>query len=147
MPSHLLPLDHMRPPSPLPLAAIPLDLPPPSQSGKRRHCGKGSMDDLRRKERAKAKRSAERLATKLSLPYGEYAVKPQVINKYIRYALPISVRFDAKKLRHTKTAYTGCKLGVVQGEFIALKSLLEGTRNLDFVWRFGMVSGSDFKMV
>ena len=34
-------------------------------------------------------------------------VKPRVINKHVRPALAVDVKFDAMKLRHVKSAYTG----------------------------------------
>jgi hypothetical protein len=48
-----------------------------------------------------------RLDEKRAAPYGDYAVKPRIINKYIRPSVAVNVKFDALKLRHTKSAYTG----------------------------------------
>ena len=37
-------------------------------------------------------------------------VKPRVINKHVRPTLAVDVKFDAMKLRHVKSAYTGGRL-------------------------------------
>ena len=78
----------------------------PQPSKKRKHA-KGSNEDSRRKGRANAKRAAVRLATKRAAPYGDYMVKPRIINKHVRPATAVDVKFDAMKLRHTKAGYTG----------------------------------------
>jgi hypothetical protein len=74
---------------------------------KRRSYAKGSKEDIRRKERGNARRAAARLVAKQAAAYGDYAVKPRVINKHVRPAMAIDVKFDTAKLRHTKSAYTG----------------------------------------
>jgi hypothetical protein len=47
------------------------------------------------------------LNAKQAAPYGDYVVKPRLVNKHARPAAAVDVKFDAMKLRHTKSAYTG----------------------------------------
>ena len=65
------------------------------------------IEDTRRKRRGHAKRAVERLEAKRAAPYGEYAIKPKVLNQYVRPATYINTKLDAMKLKHTKYAYTG----------------------------------------
>jgi hypothetical protein len=67
------------------------------------------MEVTRRKRRGHAKRAVERLEAKRAAPYGEYAIKPKVLEKYVRPATSINTKLDAMKLKHTKHAYTGGK--------------------------------------
>jgi hypothetical protein len=97
---------------PLPLLPPCLDAIPSSSSKQLRPSENpkyrpGSAEDIRRKKRANAKRAVKRLEAKRAVPYGDYAVKPRIINKYVRSSTAIGVKFDATKLRHTKHAYTG----------------------------------------
>jgi hypothetical protein len=115
MPDNTLPLSppllllgptQSRPSSPFPASSSVTKASNP-QPGKKRKHAKGSKEDIRRKEHANAKRAVARLTTKRAAPYGDYMVKPRVINKYVRPATAVDVKFDAMKLRHTKTGYTG----------------------------------------
>jgi len=91
---------------------MPLPSTPTSsaQAHKTPKCTPGSADDIRRKGRGNQKRAMRRLEEKRAAPYGDYIVKPRVINKYIRPAIAVDVKLDALKLRHTKSAYTGGRL-------------------------------------
>jgi hypothetical protein len=113
-------LDNGLQPSPPPLSLDPTPLPDPTagplkspklsqprEKSKYRH---GSVEDIRRKKRANAKRAVKRLEHKRAAPYGDYSVKPHAINKYVRSATAIDAKLDAIKLRHTKQAYTGGRL-------------------------------------
>lgn len=104
-------LDHTQPP--------PLKWPPPhtffnhasgSQPFKKPKYARGSKEDIRRKGRANAKRAVARLDEKRAAPYGDYVVKPRLVNKHVRPAAAVHVKYDAMKLRHTKSAYTGGRL-------------------------------------
>jgi hypothetical protein len=99
----LLPPSLSQDPSPS-LTSTPI---PPTHAPKKPKSTPGSADDIRRKKRANSKRAMRRLEEKRAASYGDYVVKPQVINKYIRPAVAIDVKLDALKLRHTKSAYTG----------------------------------------
>ena len=50
------------------------------------------------------------LNAKQAAAYGNYVVKPWIINKHVRPALAVDVKFDAMKLRHAKSAYIGGRL-------------------------------------
>jgi hypothetical protein len=66
-------------------------------------------EDSRRKCRGHTKRAIERLEAKRAAPYGEYVIKPKVLNKYVMPATSINTKLNATRLKHTKHAYTGIK--------------------------------------
>jgi hypothetical protein len=92
----------------------------------------GSADDIRRKRRGNQKRAMRRLEEKRAAPYGDYIVKPRIINKYIRPAIAIDVKFDALKLRHTKSAYTGGRLKSAARRVYSLDELVGGGSKFKF---------------
>lgn len=110
---NLLPLPPSFSLEPAPSAPL-LRRPPEPSSSTQPHktpkCTRGSADDMRRKNRANTKRAMRRLEEKRATGYGDYVVKPRIINKYIRPAAAVDVKFDAMKLRHTKSAYTGGRI-------------------------------------
>jgi hypothetical protein len=70
-----------------------------------------------------------RLEEKRAASYGDYIAKPQVINKYIRPVVAIDVKFDALKLRQTKSAYTGGRLKSAARRVYTLDELVgEGSK-------------------
>jgi hypothetical protein len=105
--SNFPPVDSTTNACPLPLTSSLDPMPGPS------HGESNSVvrltEDTRRKRRSHAKRAAERLEAKRAAPYGEYAIKPKVLNKYVRPATSINTKLNAMKLKHTKHAYTGGK--------------------------------------
>jgi hypothetical protein len=91
-------------------AASPfLDQPPPGQSRSMPKTSTGPTEAVRRKARGHAKRAIQRFREKQTMPYGEYCVKPKVLNTYIRPAKAIGTKLDAIKMKHSKHAYTGGK--------------------------------------
>lgn len=106
----LLSLDSpLLPPPPLCLDAAPSSSSKQSQPSEKPKYRPGSAEDIRRKKRANARQAVKRLEAKQAEPYGDYAVKPRIINKYVRSSTAVGVKFDATKLRHTKHAYTGSR--------------------------------------
>jgi hypothetical protein len=65
-----------------------------------------------------------RLEEKRAAGHGDYVVKPRIINKYIWPAVAAGVTFDALKLRHTKSAYTGGRLKAASRRVYGLDELV-----------------------
>jgi hypothetical protein len=127
---------------PSPLSSPDLDLapspplvsgPPGSsstmQSCKTLKCTRGSADDICRKKRGNSRRAMRRLEEKRAAGHSDYAVKPRIINKYIQPAVAAGVKFDALKLRHTKSAYTGGRLKAASRRVYNLDELV-GERSI-----------------
>jgi hypothetical protein len=69
----------------------------------------GSVENSLRKKRGHAKRAMQRLERKRAAPFGDYAVKPSVLNRHVRPASAIQSGLKTKKLKHTKNAWTGAR--------------------------------------
>ena len=69
----------------------------------------GSVENSLRKKRGHAKRAMQRMEQKRAAPFGEYAVKPSVLNRHVRPAAAIQSELKTKKLKHTKNAWTGAR--------------------------------------
>ena len=80
--------------------------PPPCEAPKYTH---GSVEDNRRKNRGKLKRAIKRLEEKRAVPYGDYAVKPSVLNRRVRPATAIKTALNTGKLGATKNGWTGAR--------------------------------------
>ena len=97
------------PASPQPTNFSHVDSTMTSPSHGKSRSGTGLTEDSRRKRRGHANRAIECLEAKRAAPYGEYAIKPKVLNKYVWPATSINTKLDAIRLKHTKHAYTGGK--------------------------------------
>jgi hypothetical protein len=97
------------PTSPQPTNFSHMDSTTTSPSHGKSRSGTGLTEDSRRKRRSHAKHTIERLEAKRAAPYGKYAIKPKVLNKYVRPATSINTKLDTIRLKHTKHAYTGGK--------------------------------------
>ena len=69
----------------------------------------GSVENSLCKKRGHAKRAMQRMEQKRAVPFGEYAVKPSVLNRHVRPAAAIQSELKTKKLKHTKNAWTGAR--------------------------------------
>jgi hypothetical protein len=70
---------------------------------------RGSVENSLRKKRGHAKRAMQRAEQKRTAPFGDYAVKPSVLNRHVRPAAAIQSELSTKKLKHTKNAWTGAR--------------------------------------
>jgi len=69
----------------------------------------GSIENSLRKKRGHAKRAMQRLERKHGAPFGDYVVKPSILNRHVRPASAIQSGLKTKKLKHTKNAWTGAR--------------------------------------
>jgi hypothetical protein len=81
-------------------------------------------EDTRHKHRGHAKRAVECLEAKRAAPYGQYAIKPMVLSKYVWPVTSINTKLDAMKLKHTKYAYTGARYNGGQKRIFELHELV-----------------------
>jgi hypothetical protein len=86
------------PASPQPTNFSHVDSTMTSPSHGKSRSGTGLTEDSRRKRHGHAKRAIEHLEAKRAAPYGEYAIKPKVLNKYVRPATSINTKLDAIRL-------------------------------------------------
>lgn len=70
---------------------------------------RGSVENSLRKKRGHMKRAVQRMAQKRAAPFGDYAVKPAVLNRHVRPAAAIQSELKTRKLKHTKNAWTGAR--------------------------------------
>lgn len=118
-----LPQEYQSPPSddlpPLPPPALPF---PPAQAAwhslPRRTVAPiasnsstpgQSIEQLRKKARSKSQKAVARLMQKRAANFGDYAVKPKVLNHHVRGATAVDTKLNTKKLGHTKNGYTGAR--------------------------------------
>jgi hypothetical protein len=59
-------------------------------------------------------------------------VKPRIINKYIRPAAAVDIKFNAMKLMHTKSAYTGGQIKAPSRRVYSINELVGG----DSIFKF-----------
>ena len=69
----------------------------------------GSVENSLRKKRGHAKRAVQRLERKRAAPFGDYVVKPSVLNRRVRPASAIQSELKIKKLKPTKNAWMGAR--------------------------------------
>ena len=69
----------------------------------------GSVENSLRKKRGHAKHAMQRAEQKHAAPFGDYMVKPSVLNRYVHPAVAIQSELRTKKLKHTKNAWTGAR--------------------------------------
>ena len=100
-----------------PLPAIPTTLAHPPPMGLTIHAtsrharpksGTAEMEYCKAKGKARKKLKAQQ--RKEAAPYGDFAVKPRLVNKHIKKAgRPIRTSLDASKMPHASTSYVGTR--------------------------------------
>jgi hypothetical protein len=70
---------------------------------------RGSVEGALRKKRGHAKRAVQRMEQKRTTSYGDYSVKPVMLNRHVRPATAFQSQLKTKKLKHTKDAWTGAR--------------------------------------
>lgn len=90
------------------------------------------VERARRKDRAKALRALKRELSKRTGGFGDYAVKPKVLQHHVRPAIAVSTQLKSEGLKHTKNAYTGGRDKGGYGRVFRLEELVGADSKLGF---------------
>ena len=86
-----------------------------------------------RKAKGKAREKLKAQQRKEAAPYGDFAVKPHLVNKHIKKAgRPIRTSLDASKMPHASTSYVGTRYSGGPKKVFALDELVGN----DSIYRF-----------
>jgi hypothetical protein len=85
----------------------------------------GTAELAYRKAKGKARERLKAQQRKDAAPYGNFAVKPHLVNKHLRKAeMPIRSTFNANDMPHTSTAYVGKQDSRGAGRVFRLEELV-----------------------
>jgi hypothetical protein len=141
--------DHLPPTSPNPPGSLPLTLPtsprppPPlpssaATSGPSRHAPPkpGTNELAYRKARGKAREKVKAQQRKDAASYGNFAVKPRMVNKHIKKpGQPIRTSLNTGDMPHASTGYVGMQDSGGTGRVFELEQLIGKDSEHDFELR------------
>ena len=96
----------------------------------------GAAELAYRKAKGKAREKLKAQQRRDAAPYGDFAVKPRLVNKHLRRAeMPIRSTFNANDMPHASTAYVGKRDSGGAGRVFRLEELVGKGSKYEFELR------------